>query len=479
MEEQKRNEEVVPLCVDLDGTLVFTDTLYEQLCLLIRYKPLMALKVPLWLSKGKAYLKSKLAELTELNVSFLPYNAELIDFLRKEKEAGRKIVLATASHKKIADAVADELKLFDEVFSTTEEFNLRGENKLKTLQAHFPNGFDYVGNDESDIPICKAASGCYFVSNDENLKEEVKELGNLKRFFSAPSFKFSVLCRLLRVYQWVKNGLIFVPLVGAHRFLDVTALVQSFVAFVLFSLCCSGVYIINDLMDLENDRRHREKRRRPFASGRAPLKVGLLLFPLLMVVSIVGAACLSGAFLATLIGYIVITTLYSWYLKQRVVIDILILAGLYTLRIFAGSCATGITITPWLLAFSMFFFLSLACVKRYAELWAKGSSEKLSGRGYLAVDQQIVAQFGIASGFIAVLVLALYIHGNEQQALYARPEALWFLCPVILFWIMRVWLLAERGEMAQDPIVFALRDKTSYVVLFLAACVFMVALVTI
>lgn len=287
-----------------------------------------------------------------------------------------------------------------------------------------------------------------------------------------------VFFKAIRVHQWVKNLLLFVPLVMAHEQGNVQLLLKTSIAFFSFCLCASSVYLLNDILDLEADRQHAKKRFRPLASGQMAITTAMTLIPLFLVLSGIITLWLPTDFLYVLALYFVITLAYSFLLKQLVLVDIITLAMLYTIRILAGGHAAGVVVSQWLLTFSMFFFVSLACVKRFAELWAlrKDNRESAAGRGYGVRDLEQVAQLGSACGSISVLVMALYISGKDVSKLYSSPDRLWLICPLLLYWISRVWLLAYRGELDEDPIVFALSDRTSYVVGLLAALIMFAAI---
>jgi len=466
------------LCVDLDGTLVRTDTLHESLCALFRQHPPALLRAPLWLRGGKAHFKRELGARVKLEASLLPYNQELLEFLRSEHQRGRRLVLVTACDEGAARLVAEHLGIFSRVIASDGRCNMRGAVKRDTLEREFgAGGFDYVGNDWCDLPALKAARIAHLAGGRRRLEEVVRREARLGRIFPAPDFSLSAVMRMLRVHQWVKNLLLFVPLVMAHRVLNPPDLFAAMWAFAVFCICSSGVYIINDLLDLEADRRHPAKRRRPFASGELPLALGLTCGPLLLILAGAASAWLPPRFTQAILLYIVTTFAYSCLLKRIILIDIVVLAGLYSLRVLAGAFATAIPPSPWLVAFSLFMFFSLACAKRYSELFRLRSSGfgAPAGRGYLAADIEAVAQFGSASGFISVLVLALYMNGSEVQRLYEHQNLLWLLCPLLLYWVARVWLLTHRGELHEDPLVFAIRDKVSYVVGALSALILLAA----
>jgi len=284
--------------------------------------------------------------------------------------------------------------------------------------------------------------------------------------------------KALRVHQWSKNMLIFVPLIMSHKIQDPSRLASSLIAFASFSLCASAIYLLNDLLDLESDRSHPKKKYRPLASGELPIQSGIFLASALLTSSIVLSSFLGRQFLALLVLYTLLNCAYSLYLKRRVMVDVILLAVLYVIRIFAGAAAVEVLVSSWLMAFAMFFFLSLALMKRYAELYLynRFSKESPKGRGYVCEDMQHIATMGASSGYISVLVMALYINSKEVVALYSRPEVLWLIAPLLLYWISRVWLLTQRGKMRSDPIIFAMKDKSSYGVGFLIAIIILCAI---
>jgi 4-hydroxybenzoate polyprenyltransferase len=481
----------LPLVLDLDGTLVRTDTLHESFLLLLKRSPLVALVlVPLWLLRGgKAHMKQEIGRRVALDAAHLPYHEGLLAHAREEKAAGRRVVLATAADRTIADAVAahltaeDGTPLFDDVLASDGRTNLSGPRKLAALQALLggPQApFEYAGDGEVDLTLWQASARAVLVAAPPGLRKRAEALGRPVRHF-APAAGRGPLQRwvkALRLHQWAKNALIFVPLLASHRAGNVQALSAAALAFLAFSLCASSVYVLNDLLDLPSDRRHHSKRKRPFAAGELSVKAGLLAAPVLLVAAF-GLALwlLPLPFVLLLAGYYATTLAYSLALKQVLMLDVLLLAGLYTVRIFGGSLAVDVPTSSWLFTFSMFLFLSLALVKRVSEVRrlrvgeGAGKAGKAHGRGYEAGDWEQLASLGSASGYLAVLVLALYIHSNEVSVLYRHPERLWLLCPLLLYWVGRVWMLAHRGLVNEDPLVFALKDRVSYAVGAVAAAV--------
>lgn len=453
------------IVVDLDGTLIYSDILVENLFLLIRQNPLRLFEVILWLFKGKVYLKRKLVDAVHVDVKSLPYNGELINWLRLQRNNGAKLTLATATDCRIAEHVADHLGIFDEVLGTTDK-NLSSFHKSTVLVEKFgARGYEYVGNSAADLPVWRTASVIH-VANPERgvLNAAIKE-GEIGLIFDNRPAYIPTLFKALRMHQWAKNILIFVPLLASHRIFDLTLLWSGFIAFIAFGVCASSVYLLNDLFDLPDDRQHPTKRNRPFAAGSMPILHALILIPALLICAFVLALWqLPLLFAGVLFSYYLLTMIYSLWLKRVVMLDVVTLAMLYTVRVIAGAAAMSLVATFWILAFCIFIFLSLAFVKRYTELHdarQKGKIDQSAGRGYFPADFELLASLGGSSGYISVLVLALYINESASATLYRSPEWMWLACPLLLFWLSRMWLLAHRGQMHDDPIVFALRDHVS------------------
>ena len=455
-----------PLVVDLDGTLLRSDLLLETGLLFLRDQPYRAWLLLGWLALGKSQLKESLALATRLDVVHLPYDERVLAMIRHAKAQGRRIVLATASHANLAEAVAGHLGLFDEVLATTTHDNLAGARKRDMLVDRFGRGgFDYAGNSQDDIVVWHAARTAHVVNAPAAVLRRARSHGNVGEVIEDTRRPWAHWQVALRLHQWLKNLLVFVPLLAAHRVTDPQAWASTLWAFLAFGLCASSVYILNDLLDLQDDRHHPRKRRRSFAAGDLPLSSGIAAAPLLLVTAFALSWWqLPPAFTAVLATYYASTLAYSLYLKRHMVVDVITLAGLYTVRIVAGVAAISTEVTFWLLAFSMFIFLSLALVKRYADLKgleAQGHEGQIRGRGYRIDDQSIVGSLGAAAGFSAVLVLALYVQDPATAALYRHPWVLWLVCPLMLAWICRVWVLAHRGTMHDDPVVFAIKDRIS------------------
>ena len=464
----------VPLCVDLDGTLIHTDLFVESVLALAKHAPFALLKLPFWLLRGKAFAKRQIAARVTINPVSLPYNKNVIELIDHARQQGRCVELVTASDELLVGPIAQHLKLFDHVLCSDGEHNLRGVNKAKMLvDRHGLQKFDYVGNDRTDLPVWRACNHAIVVSASAQLPRLLKRLGKDSSSIATKASSWRTIIRAVRAHQWVKNLLIFAPLVMAHQLSNNVAIAASALAFVAFCGCASAVYLMNDLFDLESDREHRSKKRRPLASGELAVSEAFFIFVSLLLVAFIVSRGLSNNFRLCLGLYFVSTCAYSLRLKQIPLIDIFVLAGLYTLRILAGGYVAHIAVSPWLLAFSMFLFTSLACSKRYSELLSakQASRDRPIGRGYHTSDLYLISQFGISSGYLAVLVMALYINSAAVRALYLYPNYLWLICPLLMYWISRIWLLTNRGRMHDDPIVFAIRDLTSYLVVILALIV--------
>ena len=460
------------LCVDLDGTLLRSDILVEAAFELVRRNALYLMLLPFWLLHGKARLKSEIAARVEIDPRTLPYNEEFLTHLRTEKASGRTLILATAAHERFAARIARHLNLFDAVIATNAEINLSGRRKSERLVEEYgPGNFDYAGNSRADLPVWQEAGEAIIVNPEPGVARAAAGVADIAHSFDDRTGGVATYVKALRLHQWLKNTLIFVPLVLAHKLGDAELLVQAGIAFFAFGLCASSVYLLNDMLDLQSDRRHPTKKLRPFAAGRLPIIHGIIAVPLLLSGAMALTVFLPWQFTMALGAYYLATLVYSLYLKRVVLVDVLTLAGLFTSRVIAGGAAVSVPVSFWLLAFSMFIFLSLALVKRYVELTtvAGSSGGHADGRGYRAVDLETLAHFGIASGYMAVLVLALYVDSSAVTLLYTQPQIIWFLCPIVFFLISRIWLLARREELHDDPIVFAIQDRRSQIAVALGA----------
>ncbi|MDX7952831.1 UbiA family prenyltransferase [Lichenihabitans sp. Uapishka_5] len=469
-----------PLVVDLDGTLLRTDLLVESFFTLLSHRPHETIGALQALRLGRAALKAKLADQAVFEVASLPFNEEVLAYVVGEKAKGRNIYLASASDKRLVQSLADHLGIFDGVFGSEDGVNLAGQRKADLLCAIFgEGGFDYIGDAPVDEAVWRRARGVFLADARPSHLDAVRRwaphaeaIGTRRSFVSGRVWLDYV--RAMRLHQWLKNVLVLVPALAAHRLGG--SFLASVLGFISFSLCASSVYILNDLLDLRSDRAHARKRLRPFAAGRIPLVKGALLFPALLASSLLVGLFLPWRFLLVLVGYYVLTCAYSFWLKRKTLVDVVTLACLYGTRLVAGSAAASIALSPWLVAFSIFIFFCLALVKRCAELVdskARGCSGLLAGRGYATEDFPVLQAMSTASGFVSVLVLALYIDRPAIRALYSHPARLWPIAVLLLYWVSRTILMTHRGLMHDDPVVFAVKDRTSLLVAL--ACVLLMA----
>jgi len=453
----------IPLCVDLDGTLTRTDFLLEGFLVLVKQNPLALFLCLAWLLRGKAYLKDQIAKRVTIDVGVLPYNTQLVDYLRDEHSTGRPLYLCTASNQRFASQVAEHFGLFKGVLASTAEHNLLGSNKAEALVEQFgDHGFDYCGDALADVPVWRRARRAIVVG-DKHIAAAARKVNQAIIFFERKRRFVPLVLKEMRVHQWVKNVLIFVPLLTAHQFTDVHAIVATCIAFASFSLCASSVYLLNDMLDLDADRRHARKRSRPFASGNLPLSFGIFMTIALIVAGAGLAALLPWHFGVVLAAYMAATVAYSFSLKRMALIDVFTLACLYTVRVIAGGAASQIALSYWLILFCVPIFLSLAMVKRYVELEGilRLGKMEAAGRGYITQDMSILRSFGTSSAYLAVLVLALYLNSPELKLLYRHPQLMWAVFALTLYWVSRIWMFAFRGQMHDDPIVFAFKDRVS------------------
>ena len=469
----------LPLCVDLDGTLVKSDSLVDSVLVLARQHPAKLLAIPGWLGQGKAAFKRHVTQSVTLDVAALPYNQPLLTYLEEQHAAGRSLYLATAADRSLADRIAAHLPIFSGVLASDGAHNLAGENKLAAFRSTFGERFSYIGNARPDLPILRVCEQPMVANPDKALMTGLHSAGVVPaRIFRDGTSPLNAWLKAIRLHQWAKNTLIFLPLLLAHGWRGTHAaasIVGAVLAFLSFGLCASATYIVNDLLDIEADRRHHTKRRRPFAAGNLSAISGVGVVILFLVSSAAIALLLPhlaarmggtltdpNSFLRWLFIYAITTTAYSFALKRIVLVDVLVLSGLYTIRIFAGAAASGNPVSNWLGGFSVFFFLSLAFIKRFAELESlkvRGQAPT-NGRAYLLDDIEQLRSFGTTAGYASVVVLMFYISQLDTQ-LYHHPGRLWLLLPVLLLWVSQLWLLASRGQLNEDPVVYAITDKRS------------------
>lgn len=468
---------MLPLYVDLDGTLTYTDLLFESVLLLIKRNPFYLVLCLFWLLQGRGYLKAQIARRIQLDVTLLPYNVALLDYLRQQHAAGRRLVLASASDRQLVQAVADHLGIFAAVMGSDERNNLKSAAKLQAIEQDTGGtGFAYAGNSSADLAVWARAAEVIVVNASGSIEAQARRLQTVSLVIPPRPFKFRLVVKALRLHQWAKNALLFVPLLAAHDLMGERWL-STLLAFVAFGMCASATYIVNDLFDLASDRAHPRKQARPFAAATLSIPFGIGLIVVLLPLSLWLAASISLTYFGLMLLYIVVTLLYSARLKQIAIVDVLVLASLYTHRILAGGVVSDVLISSWLMAVSLFMFLSLALVKRCAELefMSGDGNVSVAGRGYRTSDLSYLISMGIASGFVAVMLLALYIDSQVGGEMYPHAEWLWLIVPVVLFWIMRLWLKISRMEIHDDPLLFAITDRTSWVVAVVIACIALAA----
>lgn len=477
--------------MDLDGTLVATDTLWESLMALAGDRPLTLLQVPGWLMRGRSVFKQKVAEHVALDPAALPYQDTVVALAREAHAAGRPVVLASACDRSIADAVAAHLGCFTAVVATEGQANCKGTEKASRIRATLaestpesgntdgPIAFDYAGNASADLPVWAKSHTAYLVDTPKAVARRARPAGEAIELVPRRRNLPAALVRAGRPHQWVKNLLLVLPLLLAQRGNEPALWLMLLAAFLAMGLCASAVYLVNDLLDLRADRLHPTKRRRPLASGALPIPIGLAAAPLLVLTAVaLAAVALPALFVGVLLVYTASAWLYSFAVKGKQMLDVIWLACLYVLRIIAGGVAVSVATSAWLLAFALFLFLSLAFAKRYSELrlLEDEGRHRAEGRGYHTGDQQLVSTMGIASGYMGVLVFALYINSSAVTNLYERPEVMWLICPLLLYWVSRLWGRAHNRLLRGDPLLFALTDRASYLLVAIVALVALIAM---
>ena len=466
------------LCVDLDGTLIKTDLSVESFLGVVKSSPWLVFLMPFWILQGRSVLKAHLAKRAHIDVAVLPYRNEVLQLVEVAREKGRMTALVTGSNEGYAQRIQRHLGIFDHVYASDEHCNLTGRRKAEFLVEKFgEGGYEYVANGRVDVPVWERAGQIVTVNAPKSLQKSLARLGKPQRNIDSVPITAKTWLNAVRSHQWAKNALLFVPLLTAHRLLDVAAIVSVLNAFLVFGLVASATYIVNDLFDLNSDRHHDRKRHRPFAAGTISIKAGIVLSTAMLAIGTAISLDLPVGFRLSLLAYLVSTLLYSFRFKRIASLDVIVLAGLYTLRVIAGGAAAGVPLSFWLLAFSMFIFLCLALVKRVAELIELQEKETIAeherstvrGREYRTADIPILQTLGAVSGYLAVLVIALYINSDEVIALYRTPEILWLVAPLLLLWVTRLWLVTTRGNMHEDPIFFAIKDPETWVTALVTA----------
>jgi len=467
------------LVVDLDGTLINSDILIECINQFLIKSPLNIFRLIYWIIFGKTYFKNKLSLNIDIDIEKLPYNFEVIEWLISlKKNTGVKLILATGSHHYYANKVSKYLNIFDFVVSSNEFINMRGYVKANTLiNLYGFKNFDYIGNSWDDVPVWSNANKVFIVSTSLRFINYIRTKFNVDKYFhiKQPFFILEYIYAM-RCYQWFKNLLIFIPLIASGQYYKSENIFLALMGFIIFSICASSVYILNDLVDINEDRLHKRKKKRPFASGSISIKTGWFLSPIFLLISLFMSYFFMNLWFSfSLIIYFLLTLIYTFIIKKIPILDVITLAALYTLRIIAGTLAFNQDISFWLLLFSIFIFLSLALLKRFVEINDVSFIEKnktIPGRGYISADLEFVSYFGCSCGLISVLVFGLYIHDIQFLNKFSNPQFLWLICPILLYWIMRIWFLAFRSKMDDDPIFFALKDKVSWLIVSIFIFIF-------
>ena len=470
-----------PLAVDLDGTLLRIDSRVEMFVVNLLRQPLVTLKALFALHKGRATFKRQIGEINLVDVTLFPVHRELVAYLHEQKAKGRALFLVTAGDQDVADAIARQFEIFSGTTGSVDGHNLKGHAKLTYLQEQFPDGFSYAGDSAADVPIWRAARSIILVGVNDTTRRAVADLDQrIEREFHTERVGLSLWLKALRLHQWTKNLLLFMPLLLAHRYGDFSAITSALLAFPFLGLVASGTYLINDLSDLDADRAHPTKRNRPIASGAVGAGSALVAALGCIGVGLLGALSISLQFLLMMLVYLAATLAYSLFIKRIAMLDVVTLGGLYTLRVMMGTIVINVALSPWLLMFSLFFFLGFSLAKRYVEIAGTAGANNdrgfIRGRGYRFTDGPLLLAFGITTSVVAVLILTLYI-ANEAfpTGAYQQPQWLWMIAPIVLLWTMRVWLLCFRGEMHDDPVAFAATDRVSWFLGFLVLLGFVVA----
>lgn len=449
------------LIVDLDDSFLKTDLLLEGILTLIKKNPLYILCLPFWALQGPLVLKTKVAARIRFTGEHLPVHNDVVEVIKDRLQNSEKVLLISASPQVWVETVAARYPYFTKAVGSTTQ-NLKGFKKAEYILSTFPNEpFSYVGDTLSDLAVWKHAQEAIVVNPSKGLLSQVQKLGRKVTVVNDRVSTLRMLIKQLRPHQWLKNFLLFLPLIVGHKLQD--ASVSLILAFASFSLAASSVYVFNDLLDLESDRLHHSKKNRPFAAGKLSLKWGLVLIPALVCAALLTGLSVNLSFFLWVCAYYGLNLLYTFKLKRILVIDIVVLSAMYTLRLFAGAAASETPISEWFLSFSTMFFFGLACVKRYTEIIRSNAKLNVTGRGYRQVDDQAILTLGSGAGLLSIVIFLIYLQSPAVLSLYHRPQLLWVLTPVLLYWTSRLWLLTSRNEVHDDPVIFAAKDKVSWV----------------
>ncbi|MEZ4820426.1 MAG: UbiA family prenyltransferase [Bdellovibrionota bacterium] len=462
----------LPLCVDLDGTLIKTDLLIESIVIFLKQSPWKGFYLLLWLFRGKSYLKYQLSIHVVLRPDLLPYHQDVLELIKTRRMQGGKAFLCSASNESVVEQVAQYLGVFNGVYGSSKTLNVKAKVKADQLVKTFgEKKFDYVGNEACDYEVFKKAQHAFFVTDSRSKERKIAVKGIVfeKVFYLNHHVKMYI--KLLRVHHWAKNVLVFLPILLSHQITNPVLFGKAFLSFILISLLASGTYVLNDILDLDADRSHRIKKNRPLAIGAISLVKGAAIACLLTLLSGLGGFFFAPKILIFLVSYFVVTVSYSLWCKKIVMLDVLILAFLHTVRIIMGAVVIGETVSEWLFSFSIFLFCSLGFVKRYSEIYHKERSAisqentQVPGRGYIYGDLYVIQMLGIGLGGCSILIFVLYISSETVKNLYQVNYWLWLVAPVLLYWLGRLWILTSRGEVNEDPILFSIKDKMNYALL--------------
>lgn len=471
-----------PLIVDLDGSLLRGDSLHEGVAASLSRPGVLLGAARALATNGRAALKRYLADRADVDADLLPVNRAVLDFVRAEHESGRKIYLATGADSSLASAIARRFPEFDGSFGSDGTTNLTSENKLELLVAQFgAKGFDYVGNSTKDIAVWREANRAYLVApggSGSAVPRWARGIEFAGVLHEEGKSAWRVWLKELRVHQSLKNLLLFLPLLAAHDFGNARSVLLLIAGFIAFTFMASSVYLLNDLLDLRSDRMHARKSQRPLAAGLILPLHALGVSALLAVVALAAALAIGIPFFVVLVGYAVLTCLYSFWLKRVTLVDVVVLAMLYMVRILAGAVISGISLSFWFTGVALFLFVSLALVKRYTELSrpvAPDAHHALPGRGYVRSDAAVVLPLGIGAGMAVLLLMAIYLQSDAVARLYPSGVFLWLVIPAMFYWIANIWIQAGRGAMHDDPIIFALRNPASLIAAAIIALLFLAA----
>lgn len=455
----------LPLVIDLDRTLIATDALHESLFFFLKRRTVAAWRIPLWILSGRAIVKNRLAEaVTDEDVATFPVNTELVVLAENEARSGRRVILATGADVSIALKIQRRFPFFDEIIASADGRNMKGVEKAEEVAHRLPGGFIYAGDSTADLHVWRKASAAIFIGRSKSMEKKIETLTELVSVVPSGALSFPTLRRGLRLHQWAKNALVFVPLILGGKAHDSSAWLHALAGFVALSLLASATYVLNDLWDLAEDRRHWSKMQRPLASGDLPIATGVGLIAGAGAISFLLATWVGTSCVAMLALYLAVSLAYSFRLKREPIVDVFVLASLFSMRLALGVVVTNVVFSPWLFVFSMFIFLSLSAAKRQTEItrMVAHGLEHAPGRGYRADDAPLVLALGVGAMMATVLIMVIYLVEDAFPAgYYAHPQVLWSFPLVIFLWLGRVWLKCHRGELNDDPVAFALKDRVS------------------